>query len=102
MYVAISIVFGLIGFFATINLLYSLIFIISFTIANGFYRWLVKEAEFLEIIYFPLFGPTYSVATRIYERSNWFVARLLLICYSILLLLLLIIFFILFYKFAVR
>jgi hypothetical protein len=96
----IAIIFGVIGGFLTINLLFSFIYIISFTMGNGFYRWIVHDMDFLMILSFPLFGPTQYVATKLYDRFNWFIARILVICYSILLLILAIVFFYLFGIFA--
>ncbi|MFS0593112.1 hypothetical protein ACUXHY_001219 [Cytobacillus horneckiae] len=45
-------------------------------------------------------GLTQYAASAVYQRFNWFVARILLLCYLILLLILVIIFFMLFSYFA--
>lgn len=97
---AIATIFGVIGVFITINLLFSFMYMISFTLGNGFYRWIVHDMDFLMILSYPLFGPTQFVATKLYDRFNWFIARILVICYSILLLILAIVFFYLFGMFA--
>ncbi|WP_342515658.1 hypothetical protein [Sutcliffiella sp. FSL R7-0096] len=88
--------FFLIGILILINFFFSLLYIFSKTVANGFYRWIVLDMDFLAILFYPIFGVTHSVANRMYDRFNWFVARLLLVLYAILLLILAVLSFILF------
>ncbi|MGX1432360.1 hypothetical protein ACUXCC_000749 [Cytobacillus horneckiae] len=96
----LAIVCGIIGALLTFNLLFSLLYLLSKTAGNGFYRWVVHDLEFLMILSFPFFGLTQYVASSVYERFNWFVARILLVVYAILLLIVAIIFFMLFSHFA--
>ncbi|MBT2763344.1 hypothetical protein [Paenibacillus sp. ISL-20] len=96
----ITVVFGVIGTFTVFNLLFACLYLFSKTLGNGFYRWIVHDLEFLMIVSFPLFGPTQFIASQVYERFNWFAARVVLIFYSIGLMILAVIFFMLFGYFA--
>ncbi|TKD70758.1 hypothetical protein FBF83_09085 [Pseudalkalibacillus hwajinpoensis] len=88
---------GAIGFFLISNLLFSLLYMLSKSAGKGFYRWTSHDdLEILVIVTAPLFGLTQYVASTLYEKYNWFKARILLILYSILLVILAILFFILF------
>ncbi|MBM7619995.1 lipopolysaccharide/colanic/teichoic acid biosynthesis glycosyltransferase [Bacillus tianshenii] len=93
-------VFGMLGVFVSFQLLLALLYLISRTAGNVFYRWVVHDLDFLMVLSFPLFGGTQYVASRTYHRFNWFLARLLLILFSILLLIVAVVFFILFSYFA--
>ncbi|WP_165998424.1 hypothetical protein [Bacillus sp. Cs-700] len=96
----LAIVFGFIGLSLCFNLFFSFLYLISKSAGHGFYRWMVHDLDYLMILSTPLIGLTQFVATRIYEKFNWFIARVLLILFSILLFVLAIIFFILFGKMA--
>lgn len=96
----ITVVFGVIGAFTVFNLLFACLYLFSKTLGNRFYRWIVHDLEFLMVLSFPLFGPTQAIASQVYERFNWFAARIVLIFYLILLLILAIVFFMLFGHFA--
>ncbi|WP_242688426.1 hypothetical protein [Bacillus sp. Cs-700] len=88
---------GAIGFFLVINFFFSLLYMVSKTAGNGFYRWSTHDEFFiLTLIIFPLFGLTQYTANQFYDKFNWFTARLMLILYAILVLILAISFFILF------
>ena len=88
---------GVIGVFLIINMFFSLLYLLSKSAGKGFYRWASHDdLEILVIVTAPLFGLTQYVASRLYEKHNWFKARMILILYSILLLILAILFFILF------
>ncbi|RUQ25206.1 hypothetical protein ELQ35_20585 [Peribacillus cavernae] len=92
----ITTLLGILGILATINLLFSFLFIISYSAGKGLYKWLVMDMDFLEFLYTPFLGPTLYVAMRLYERFNWFVVRIVIFFYAVLLLVLLIVFFYLF------
>lgn len=94
--------FFLIGILILINFSFSLLYILSKTAGNGFYRWLVLDMDFLATIFYPLFGLTQSVAINMYEQFNWFVARVLLVLYAIFLFILAIVCFIIFGYIAER
>lgn len=88
---------GVIGFFLMVNLFFSFLYMVSKTAGNSFYRWATHDDFFiLTLTTFPLFGLTQYIASRFYEKFNWFTARLMLILYAILVLILAISFFILF------
>lgn len=90
-----AIVFFSLGAFAVLNILYSFLFILTKN-AGGMYRWLIKDFDVIEIGAFPLFGPTYYVSEKLYNRYNWFNARLILLGWAIFLLLFMILMFYLF------
>ncbi|WLR61527.1 hypothetical protein [Guptibacillus hwajinpoensis] len=96
----LAIVCGFIGLSLCFNLFFSFLYLISKSAGRGFYRWVVHDLEFLMVLSTPLIGLTQFVASRIYGRFNWFIARVLLILFSILLFISAIIFFILFGKMA--
>ncbi len=73
----------MIGVFLLFNFLFSLLYLLSRSAGNGFYRWITHDLDFLIILSFPLFGLTQWVASSVYERFNWFIARLLIIIYSV-------------------
>ncbi|MDQ0482458.1 hypothetical protein [Guptibacillus hwajinpoensis] len=86
---------GITAVFLTINLLFSFLYIVSKTAGNGFYRWASHDdLDFWVIPSFPFFGLTHYVASKFYDRFNWFKARMMLTLFSFLLLTLDIIFFI--------
>ncbi len=85
----LTIAFGIIAVLLTFNLLFSLLYFVSRTAGHGFFRWATHEhLEVLTILSFPFFGLTQYVASRWYDRFNWFKARGMLLSFSILLLLL--------------
>jgi len=95
----IEIIGGLIfvlGIFMLFNFGFSLLYILSKTAGNSFYRWITHELDFMMILAAPFFGVTQWAASSMYERFNWFVARLFLVFYSILVLILTIVIFIIF------
>lgn len=96
----IAIACGFIGLSLCFNLFFSFLYLISKSAGRGLYRWVVHDLEFLMILSYPLIGLTQFVASRIYERFNWFIARVLLVLFSISLSVFAIIFFILFGKMA--
>ncbi|MCM3618533.1 hypothetical protein M3936_13165 [Sutcliffiella horikoshii] len=71
------------GIFSLFNFGFSLIYILSSTAGNGFYRWITHDLDFMLILAAPFFGVTQWAATSIYEKFNWFVARVLLVFYSV-------------------
>ncbi|NMH73512.1 hypothetical protein HF078_10535 [Bacillus sp. RO2] len=81
-------VFGTILFalaaFLLFNFLFALLYILSRSVGNGFYRWITHDLDFLITMSFPLIGLTQWAASSLYERFNWFVARVLIILYSVL------------------
>ncbi len=92
----IAVLFFVLAFFSTINLLFSILYFIGYTVGNGFYKWAVHDLGFLITLTYPLFGPTQYVASNIYNRFNWAISRVLIVCYFILLIILVIVFFYLF------
>ncbi|MBN6886088.1 hypothetical protein CWS20_13300 [Cytobacillus horneckiae] len=71
------------------NLFFTVLYLLSRT-----------AGKILVVLSFPFLGLTQYAASAVYQRFNWFVARILLLCYLILLLILVIIFFMLFSYFA--
>lgn len=93
----ITVIFGAIGFSLIFNMFFSFLYMVSKSAGKGFYRWVTyDDFEILTILIFPFLGLTQFVATRLYEKYNWFTARMILFLYSILLLVLAILFFVLF------
>ncbi|MBN8209832.1 hypothetical protein JI666_13830 [Bacillus sp. NTK071] len=93
----LAVVCGAIGFSLIFNMFFSLLYLLSKSAGKGLYRWVTyDDFELLTILIFPFLGLTQYVASRLYEKYNWFKARIILILYSILLLILAILFFILF------
>lgn len=93
----LTVVVGAIGFALIFNLFFSLLYLISKSAGKGLYRWATHDDfEILTILIFPFLGLTQYVSSKLYEKFNWFKARILIILYSILLLILAILFFILF------
>lgn len=79
----LAVSFGSLGAFILINFFFALLYILSRSAGNGLYGWVTHDLDFLEIIFAPLFGLTQWAASSLYERFNWFVARLFLIFYAI-------------------
>ncbi|WP_010199997.1 hypothetical protein [Bacillus sp. m3-13] len=79
----LAVSFGSLGAFILINFFFSLIYILSRSAGNGVYRWFTHDLDFLAIIFAPLFGLTQWAASSLYERYNWFVARVFLLFYAI-------------------
>ena len=93
----LTVCFGAIGFFLIINLFFSFLYLLSKSAGEGFYRWASHDdLEISVIVTTPLFGLTQYVASKLYEKFNWFMARMLLLLYGVLVLTLAIVFFILF------
>ncbi|KMJ57621.1 hypothetical protein AB685_16630 [Bacillus sp. LL01] len=92
----LAVSFGSLGAFILFNFFLTLLYILSKSAGNGFYRWITHDLDFLIILSFPLFGLTQWVASSAYERFNWFVARALLILYAIIIFILAIVSFIVF------
>lgn len=81
--------------FLLFNVLFALLYILSKSAGIGFYRWITHDG-LLDILSFPIMGLTQWAASSLYERHNWFVARVLLILYTILIFILAIVSFIVF------
>lgn len=96
----IATIFGILGTFLLFNFLFALLYTLSKKAGNGFYRWITHDLEFLMILSAPLFGLTQLIASSIYGRFNWFVARVLLFLYAILVFVLAIVCFVAFGHFA--
>lgn len=96
----IATIFGILGTFLLFNFLFALLYTMSKTAGNGFYRWITHDLEFLMSLSAPLFGLTQLVASSTYERFNWFIARVLIFLYAILVFVLAIVCFIAFGHFA--
>lgn len=95
-------IFGMMGTFILVNFLLGLLYILSKTGGKGFYRWITHDLGFLMLLSSPIFGLTQLMATIIYDRFNWFVARVLLVLYATIILILAIVCFIMFGYFADR
>lgn len=92
----ITVIFGAIGFSLIFNMLFSFSYMVSKSAGKRFYHWVTyDDFGILTILIFPFLGLTQFVATRLYEKYNWFTARMILFLYS-LLLVLAILFFVLF------
>jgi hypothetical protein len=98
----LAVSFGSLGAFILINFFFALIYILSRSAGNGLYRWVTYDLDFLAIIFAPLFGLTQWAASSLYERYNWFLARVLLIFYAIFILIVSIFCFIMFGYFTDR
>ncbi len=93
----LTVICGAIGFSLIFNMFFSFLYFVSKSAGKGLYRWITyDDFEILTVLTFPFLGLTQYVASRLYERNNWFKARMILFLYSILLLILAILFFILF------
>ena len=79
----LAVSFGSLGAFILVNFFFALLYILSRTAGNGLYHWVTYDLDFLAIIFAPFFGLTQWAASSLYERFNWFVARLFLIFYAI-------------------
>lgn len=93
------IVFCIIALLAT-NFLYGIFFLIAYRGVCNFYEWSFDEAIALflpaEVGFFPLFGVSYYTATFLYEKCNWFFARLLVLVYLIILIIVMVVLSVLF------
>ncbi len=69
--------------FLFFNLLFAFLYLFSRTAGNGFYSWITHDLDFLIILSGPMFGLTQWAASSLYDRFNWFVARILIILYSV-------------------
>lgn len=78
----IGTVFFMLGALLLLNFLFALLYILSKSAGNGFYKW-VTYGGLLSVLYFPIMGLTQWAAISIYERFNWFVARVLLVFYAV-------------------
>lgn len=91
----IAIFFGMLGVFLLINVFFAFLYLLSRSAGRGFYRW-ISHGGLLDVLCFPILGLTQWAASNIYERYNWFLARVLLIFYAICILILAILCFIIF------
>lgn len=78
----IGTVFFMLGGFLFLNFLFALLYILTRSGGNKFYRW-VTYGGLLSGLYSPMMGLTQWAATSIYEKFNWFVTRVLLVFYSV-------------------
>ncbi|MGD6776975.1 hypothetical protein ACQCT3_10975 [Sutcliffiella horikoshii] len=69
--------------FLLFNFLFALLYLLSRSAGDGFYSWITHDLDFLIILTGPMFGLTQWAASSLYERFNWFVARVLIILYSV-------------------
>ena len=93
----ITVIIGAIGFSLIFNMLFSFLYLVSKSAGKGLYRWVTyDDFEILTILVYPFLGLTQFIATRLYEKYNWFTARMILFLYTILLMVVAILFFILF------
>lgn len=91
----IGTIFFMLGAFLFFNFIFALLYLLTRSGGSGFYRWVTHGGlDFLKVIYLPFFGLTQWVASSIYERFNWFVARILLVLYAVFLLIIVILCFI--------
>ncbi len=77
-------------FFLVTNLLYGLFFLLAYRGISNLYEWISEEQIGIifnigMIVFFPLLGLSYHTATFLYEKFNWFFARLLVLFYLIIL-----------------
>jgi len=79
----IAIFFGMLGFFLLINVFFALLYLLSRSAGRGFYRWLTLNLDFLKTMASPFFGLTQWAASSLYERFNWFIARVLILLYAV-------------------
>ncbi len=78
----IAVFFGMLGVFLLINVFFSLLYLLSRSAGRGFYRW-ISHGGLLDALCFPILGLTQWAAPSIYERYNWFVARVLILLYAV-------------------
>jgi len=69
--------------FLLFNFLFAILYLLSRPAGNGFYSWITHDLDFLIILSGPMFGLTQWAANSMYERFNWFIARVLIILYSV-------------------
>lgn len=82
----LTIACGVIAVLLTFNLFFSILYFVSRTAGTRLYHWATHEdLEVLILLSFPFFGLTQYVASRCYDRFNWFQARGMLLSFSILL-----------------
>lgn len=84
------------GFLVT-NLIYGVFFLIAYKGISNLYPWILDGFGgafliFTSIIAFYFCGLSFYVATFVYEKNNWFIARLLILLYIVILITLLIVF----------
>ncbi|WP_404469668.1 hypothetical protein [Sutcliffiella horikoshii] len=79
----LAVSFGSLGAFILLNFIFALLYILSRSAGNGLYRWVTYDLDFLVVIFAPLFGLTQWAANSLYERYNWFVARVFMVFYAI-------------------
>ncbi|MGD6776973.1 hypothetical protein ACQCT3_10985 [Sutcliffiella horikoshii] len=91
----IGTIFFMVGGGLTFNFIFALLYILSRSAGRGFYRW-ITHGGLLDVLCFPVIGLTQWAAGSIYERYNWFVARVLLIFYAMFILIVAILCFIIF------
>lgn len=92
----LSVSLCILGILFTINFLFALLYILSKTAGNGLYRWVTMDYEFLALFAFPFFGLTELVASEVYARYNWFIARVVLFGYILIVMVLIVVCFMLF------
>ncbi|MFC7373424.1 hypothetical protein ACFQPF_17425 [Fictibacillus iocasae] len=81
---------GILIFFVVTNLLFCLLYLLSYTAGNGFYKWLTMNNSLMDLLAFPLLGPTKYTGDKLFNKFNGLIARLWLIGYAILLIILII------------
>lgn len=82
----IETIYFVIGTFIFINFFFALFYLISRSASDRLFDGLCKYSDCLGSLFIlTLLGLTYFVAMFIYDRFNWFVARLLMLLYAALL-----------------
>ena len=76
-----------IGYCLILNVVFSLLFFLGKWAGNGLVNWISSgDFQFLIVVIAPLFAVTHVVANELYEKNNWFIARVLLTFYIVIML----------------
>ncbi len=80
-------IYFVIGAILFTNFFYALLYLLSRSAGEWLFNGFCKYSDCLGgLLLFPLMGFTSVLAEHIYDRFNWFVARLLILLYALLLL----------------
>ncbi|MFC0190095.1 hypothetical protein ACFFJY_17500 [Fictibacillus aquaticus] len=69
--------------FSVTNILFSFLYLISYSAGKGLYQWIIRDIDFLELLVAPFLGLTYYIANKLFGKFNWFNARILLVVYAL-------------------
>jgi len=90
----ITLILVIIILFSITNFIYSIIFIISFSLGFSLHKWFDSGIGIIEFIAYPLHGFTLYIAKKLDSKFNWFFKRFLMSLFSVLLIIILILAFV--------